>query len=199
MTFKDQFEDFQRMALELKRLRDHNVSFNADSYELFFFAEGTLVLLALERFLRMILGAHASEKDTLQNLLESATSRKLDLIILPGRLNREETIRRIVRVRNALMHGNYEQAAKGVGLPSKDDYFRSGAYITDVNILYKITHRIVAQIDHGTGQPRRRDSPEGTAFFSSPAFLDLGYDGPGEELVPARLVLEDRLQAPIPR
>jgi len=187
MIFKDRFEEFKRMALELKRIRDHNVSFQGDSYELFFMAEGALTLLALERFLRMILGQDADEKDTLQNLLEKATSKSRDLIRLPGRLDRDETIRRIVAVRNVLMHGNYEQAAAKAGLSSKDDYFRSSQYINDVNALYKIANRIVAQIDHDTGQPRPRDSAEGKAYFSSPAFLDLGFDGPGEELSPSRL------------
>lgn len=187
MTFKDRFEEFQRLALELKRIRDHNMSFTGDSYELFFMAEGALTLLALERFLRMILGQDANERDTLQPLLEKATSKSRDLILIPGGLDRHDAIRRIVAVRNVLMHGNYEQAAAKAGLPTKDDYFRSSQYIKDVNILYKIANRIVAQIDHDTGLPRRRDTPEGRAYFSSRAFLDLSFDGPGEELSPSRL------------
>ncbi len=115
------------------------------------------------------------------------TSKSRDLIILPGGLDRDDTIRRMVAVRNVLMHGNYEQAAAKAGLASKDDYFRSSRYIKDVNILYKIANRIVAQIDHETGRPRRRDTPEGRAYFSSRAFLDLSFDGPGEELSPSRL------------
>src|SRR2546429_83248 len=116
MTFKEQYVDFQRIVWEVKRLRDHNLSFKNDSLELFFFAEGMMVLLALERFMRIILGGEALESDTLPGLLEKATSKRLDLVLLPGGLSRDETIRRIRHVRNTLMHGNYEQAAKEAGL-----------------------------------------------------------------------------------
>src|SRR4051812_30550225 len=102
MTFKDRYVDFQRIVWELKRLRDHNMSFKHDSLDLFFFAEGTLVLLALERFVRIILGSEATEKDTLPNLLEKATSGRLDLIRIPGSLSRDEAIQRIKKVRNTL-------------------------------------------------------------------------------------------------
>jgi hypothetical protein len=62
------------MVLEPKRQRDHNVTFNGDGYDLFVMAEGALVVLVLERFLTMILGSEASEKDTMQNLLEKVLS-----------------------------------------------------------------------------------------------------------------------------
>lgn len=191
MSFKDRFRDFQRIVWELKRLRDHNTSFKQDSLELFFFAEGTMVLLALERFMRIILGTEAKEKDTLPNLLEKATSAKLNLIQLPGTLSREETIRRLTKVRNTLMHGNYEQAATQGGLPTKDAYFGSSMYIADVEALYKIVNRIVKQIDPQTGQPRPRAAPEMQAYLSSPDFLDLKVAAFDEVPSPAPLVRQD--------
>ncbi len=186
MTFKDQFIEFQRIALEIKRVRAHNLSFTADSLDLFFFAEGMLVLLAFERFLRMILGADAGEKDTLPNLLEKATSKERNLIVIPGRMDRDETIRAIRRVRNVLMHGNYEQAAKESGLASKDEYFRTGRYIKDVELLFKIMNRIVAQIDRDTGQPLA--PPALATYLASRDFQDLAYEGAGERHQPRRLV-----------
>jgi hypothetical protein len=186
MTFKEQYQDFQRIALEIKRLRDHNVSFPGDSSDLFFFAEGTMVLLGIERFLRMILGADARQEHTLHNLLEMVTSSKRNLIVLPGGLQRDAMIRAIVKVRNVIMHGNYEQAAKESGLASKDDYFRSSRYIKDVELLYRLLNRMAAQIDPDTG--RRWLEPKLSAYLSSRDFLDLSHAGHGEEHTPSRLV-----------
>jgi hypothetical protein len=189
MTFKDKYMDFQRLVWELNRLRSHNVSFDADSLELFFLAEGALVLLALERFMRMILGVEASDSDTLPNLLEKATSARLDLVVLPGNLDRSELIRRIKSVRNTLMHGNFEQAAKQAGLSSKEEYFRSGTYITEVEVLFKILNRIVAQIDPGTGRPHPRNHPDMQAYLNSEDFLDLRKHRADEKAIPARLTV----------
>lgn len=188
MSFKEQYVEFQRIVGELKRLRDHNVSFDADSLELFFMAEGVMVLLALERFLRMILGAEARETDTLLPLLEKATSTRLDLLVLPGQLGRDETMRRITVVRNTLMHGNYEQAAKTSGSPSKEDYFRSGRYISEVELFYRVLNRIIKQINPDTGRPRPRNHPEMQTFLASPDFLDLRHAAADEASSPSRLV-----------
>ena len=70
-----------------------------------------LTCLALERFLRIILGSEATDADTLHNLLEKATCQRLNLLTLPCD-DRQDGIRRIVAVRNTLLHGNYEQAAR---------------------------------------------------------------------------------------
>jgi hypothetical protein len=186
-SFKEQFREFQRMVLELKRLRNHNVTFQSDSYEMFFMAEGTLVVLVLERFLRMILGKDADERDTMQNLLEKALSPKRSLIVLPGGLTRDQMREQIVEVRNFHLHGNYEQAATKAGLPSKDAYFMSSKYIKSVERLYRIANRIVAQVDEETGMSRVKD-PAWTAYYSSPDFLDLSIYGPGEAPEMVRLV-----------
>jgi hypothetical protein len=171
-SFKEQFREFQRIALELKRIRSHNMTFKADSYDMFFMAEGTLVVLALERFMRIILGADADERDTMQNLLEKALSPKRNLIALPGGLTREQMREQIVEVRNFLMHGNYEQAAKKAGLSSKDDFFMSSKYIKSVERLYRITNRICVQIDPETGKSRLND-PAAKAYFASPEYNNL--------------------------
>ena len=196
MTFQDKYVDFQRLALELHRLRSHNTSFDTDSLELFFFAEGAVVLLALERFMRMILGAEATDSDTLPTLIEKATSARLDLIVLPGNLDRRELIRRIKGVRNTLMHGNFEQAAKQAGLSSKEEYFKTGMYISEVEVLYKILNRIVAQIDRETGRPHPRTHSELQAYLTSAEFLDLGTHRENERPKPARLAVLGREAPP---
>jgi hypothetical protein len=196
-SFKEQFREFQRMALELKRLRDHNVTFPADSYELFFMAEGTLVVLTLERFLRMILGVDADERDTMQNLLEKVLSPKRNLIVLPAGLTRDQMREQIVEVRNFHMHGNYEQAAQKAGLPSKDAYFMSSKYIKSVERLYRITNRIVAQIDPETGKSRLND-PGAKAYFSSPEYNNLDIYGHDEVPEMIRMVPQKQLGSPPP-
>jgi hypothetical protein len=191
MTFKDRHIEFQRIVQELSTLRNHNVSFEADSLDLFFIAEGALVLVALERFIRMILGPHATDADTLPSLLEKATSKRHGLVVLPGTLSREETISRIRKLRNALLHGNYEQAAKDARLSSKEEFFGK-VYIGYVETLYKILNRLVAQIDRETGLPRDRSTPAMQAYLASPEFLDLGNPSPEERYVPARLVRQPK-------
>jgi hypothetical protein len=144
-------------------------------------AEGALVLLAFERFMRMILGSEATKYDTLPNLLEKATSRRLDLIRLPGGLSRDQTIAAIVRMRNVLAHANYEQAAKEAGLQHKDDYFKSGKYLFHVETLFRITNRLIKQIDPNTGKPHDRTNPGMVDFFRSPDFLDLSKPADDEK------------------
>jgi hypothetical protein len=175
------------MVGELSRLRAHNMSFEADSLELFFFAEGTVVLLALERFLRMILGTAATDRDTLPALLKKATSAPLNLIVLPGRLDTQETIKRIKEVRNTLAHGNYEQAARQSGLKTKEEYFKTGTYIAEVEGLFKVLNRIIKQIDAGTGRPHPRNHPDMQAYLKSEDFLDLRHAAHDEQPVKARL------------
>ena len=118
-----------------------------------FFAEGLLVLLAVERFLRVILSVKASDGDTLPNLLEKATSTHLNLLTLPPWWTREQTIKAMKDVRNALMHGNYEQAAKQSGSQHPRAYFGSSTYINEVDTLYKILDGFCRQIDPKTGKP----------------------------------------------
>jgi hypothetical protein len=137
--------------------------------------------------MRMILGPEATDFDTLPNLLEKATSARLDLVVLPGRLDRAELIRRIKGVRNTLMHGNFEQAAKQAGFSTKEEYFKSGTYIADVEALFKILNRIIAQIDRETGTPHPRNHADVQAYLRSEAFLDLRQALPEEKPSPARL------------
>ena len=119
------------------------------------------------------MGSEARGEDTLGALLEKATSDRLDLVRLPGRLSREKTIQVIAEASNTLARGDYDQAAKNAGLKHKDDFFKSSAYVAEVEALYRILNRIIKQIDPETGKPRQR-SQEMTDFLASPGnFLDL--------------------------
>jgi 5'-deoxynucleotidase YfbR-like HD superfamily hydrolase len=155
-TFKEQHEELQHIVRELKLVREHNLKFKQGDpqHKLLHFAEGLLVLIALERFLRVILASEAKEEHTLSNLLEMATSAKRNLLRIPGTWTREQAIKAITRVRNTLMHGNYEQAATGAKSKDVRTYFKSGKYISEVEDLFQLLDQLMRQIDPATGQPR---------------------------------------------
>ena len=69
MTFTEQYRELGEIFRELQIVRDHNLKL-AETHGKWvpgclLFAEGLLVLLGLERFLRVILGAEATDGDTL--------------------------------------------------------------------------------------------------------------------------------------
>jgi|SRR5262249_38150651 len=155
-TFKEQHEELQHIVRELVLVRKHNLVFKTGDpqHNLLHFAEGLLVLLALERFLRAVLGTKANDRHTLPNLLEMATSAKRNLLTIPGTWTREQAIKAVTEVRNTLMHGNYEQAAKGAGSPNVRGYFKSGQYISEVEALFQLLDQLMQQIDSATGKSR---------------------------------------------
>jgi hypothetical protein len=157
MTFKEEHRDFQELVREHQLLRQHNLKFKEGDPqgEVLLFAEGALVLIVLERFLRMILGPEAGEKDTLPTLLQKATGERLGLLSLLNLAGpqREKAIKGISNVRNALLHGNYEQAAKHAGARDVRDYFKNH-YATDVEALHQLADFLVGQIDPETGKRR---------------------------------------------
>lgn len=151
-TFRASHREFQELVREHSLLRRHNRAFKDGETQdsLLLFAEAALVLVVLERFLRMILGP-AGDEQTLHNLLEQATGARHRLLVLPGS-DRDDAIRRITGVRNTLLHGNYEQAARESGCASVSEYFRT-TFAAEVEALYEIANRLVAQIDPDTGRP----------------------------------------------
>jgi hypothetical protein len=154
MTFKTAQREIQELVRELTWVRQHNLTFKeGDSQEdLLMFSEAALVLIALERFLRMILGAEVTDRDTLPNLLEKATGARLALLTLPVP-DRQRAIREVTNVRNTILHGTYEQAAHQAGCVSVPDYFKK-QFTPEVEHLYHLTNMLVAQIDQDTGKPR---------------------------------------------
>jgi hypothetical protein len=127
--------ELQELVRELQWLRTHNLQFKDGDpqQDILLFAEGAMVLLVLERFLRVILGADATERDTLISLLEKSTSERLGLLTLPHR-DRATTIWQLGDVRNTLLHGNYEQAAAGARRASVAEYFKSGVYASQLGL-----------------------------------------------------------------
>jgi hypothetical protein len=152
VTFKDDHPEMQHLVRELALVRNHNLGFKAGAAQdtLLLFAEAALVCLALERFVRIVLGCDAEEKDTLYNLLQKSVSR--GLLRVPWD-DQQDGITRLARVRNTLLHGSYEQAAKEAGRASVRDYFQT-AFASEIEGMFKATDFILAQIDQDTGKPR---------------------------------------------
>ncbi len=154
VTFKEKFRDFQELAREHDILRKHNLAIgsNAPQDKLLLFAEGGVVIMSLERFLRMLPGVGGTDSDTLRKLLKKAVENQV--LNLPGD-NADITIERVVSIRNTILHGNFEQAARQAGLQSKEEYFKK-RYDLDIEELYKFTDNLVDQIDPDTGE--RKDA-----------------------------------------
>jgi hypothetical protein len=112
-----------------------------------------MVLLSLERFLRILPGVEATDSDTLPGLLEKATSESRQVLKLPAE-DRKDAIRRIKDVRNTIMHGNFEQATRQAGLKSVEEYFKT-QFAPEVEALYQIANGLVDQISIETGQPKK--------------------------------------------
>ena len=149
MTFKDRHPEIQQLVRELGLLRSNNLKIKeGDSQNhLLLFAEGALVLLVLERFLRAILG-DATDQETLRPLLKRAVERKL--IMLPWE-DQQDGLKKIVDLRNTIIHANYEQAAKQAGCNSMEQYFKT-AYASEIEAMFKIVDHLFKQIDLETGK-----------------------------------------------
>ena len=154
-TFKEQNREFQELVRELLLVRKHNLTFKPGDPQdaVLMFAEAALVLTAMERFLRIVLRAEATDSDTLPNLLEKATSGRLDLIRFHPGTNRTDAIKRIKDVRNTLLHGNYEQAARQAGCNTTAEYFQR-QFAPEIETLFQLLDGMVQQIDTETGLRR---------------------------------------------
>src|SRR4051812_20043847 len=117
MTFKDDNRALSEMVRELMWLRAHNLQFKPGDPQqnILMFAEAALTSLTLEHFIRIVLGATATDGDTLHSLLQKAIAKHL--IHLPW-ANQQAGIQRVCNVRNTLLHANYAQAAAQAGCTS---------------------------------------------------------------------------------
>jgi hypothetical protein len=159
VSFKDQYRDFQELVRELMLLRTHNQSFrdNDPQARLLLFAEAAIVLMTLERFLRILPGVQATDGDTLPKLLSKATDDTRRVLELPAK-DRKDAIRRIKDVRNTILHGNFEQAARQANVGSVREYFKT-QFASEIETLYNITDGLVSQIDPETGRRYTRKKP----------------------------------------
>lgn len=124
---------------ELEFVRAHNA---AEPENTLPFAEAALLLMTLERFLRLLPGVNAADKETLPQLLQRAVA--IGTLKLPegetGAL-----IDGIRRFRNALLHANHEQAAG-----KRKDYF-AGEFARDRERFYALLKDLLAQVNPATG------------------------------------------------
>jgi hypothetical protein len=143
---RELFELLREHAL----VRGHNRSFQDGEPQgtLLMFAEASLCLLTLERFLRVVLGTEATDHDTLPNLLEKATSARLAKLKLNAD-DRARAIKEIGHVRNTLLHGNYEQAAAAAGVGSVSEFFGK-IFASEIEALHCITADLIEQVDPAT-------------------------------------------------
>ena len=132
---------------ELMIVRGHNRTFRTGESQATYLliAEGSLVLVAFERFLRVVLGGEATDKDTLPNLLEKATSARLHLLTINAD-DRRVAIQQLTDARNTIQHANYEQAAKQEKLASVAEYFGK-ALAGEVEKLGQILTDLIEQVD----------------------------------------------------
>ncbi len=153
------------MARELMIVRHHNKSFEEGDPQdsMLMFSEAGVVLMTMERFLRTILRAHnvkVAPGFTLPNLLQLAFSERVDALAPPGG-DGKHLITLVTTLRNALLHANFEQAAKEGGCVDVQDYFRN-RFAKQLETLYTILNTMASQIDPATGvryeTQDRRDS-----------------------------------------
>lgn len=110
-SFRELHPDFEELLCEIDCVRAHNfdIERGASQQHRLIVAEGALIVLALERFLRIVLAARATSGDTLHNLLEKAASGNDPL--LPRDDRTDLMIKLLTTVRNVTLHGNFEQGA----------------------------------------------------------------------------------------
>lgn len=97
--------------------------------------------------MRILPDLKAKDTDTLGTLLERATSKRSKILILSA-----DHRRGLRDIRNTILHGNFEQAAKQAGVKNKEEYFKT-QFASEIEALYKIVNGLVAQIDPKTGRP----------------------------------------------
>lgn len=138
-TFQDRHPEIQHLVRGLHMLRAHNLRFkDGDPQDtLLIFAEAALVLIVLER---PYAGRRRPRSETLYSLLQRAVSRSL--LRLPWE-DQEDGIRRVIQVRNTVLHGNYEQVARHAGCATVADYFKT-QFAPEVEVMLRVVERLFA-------------------------------------------------------
>lgn len=153
LTFKEQHRDFQEVVRELYVLRAWNKRFKEGDSQatLLLIAEAAIAGIAIERFLRAVLGVRATEKDTIYNLLQKATSGDPPLLVLPWN-TQGNGCREISNVRNTLLHGNFEQAAQQAKCTSVQHYIKT-QFAGEADRMFVVLDELALQFDTNTGRP----------------------------------------------
>ena len=132
-------ESLGDLSRELEYVRAHNAHKPVDALP---FAEAALLLMTLERFLRLLPGVNAADKETLPQLLQRAVAIGT-LKLPPG--DTGALIDGLRRFRNALLHANHEQAAG-----KRKDYF-AGEFARDRERFYALLTELASQVNPATG------------------------------------------------
>lgn len=154
--FRERYRDIGELVREWQLLRDWNKRFMNDDPQdqLLMFAEGLVAIVALERFVRAVVGSNATDADTLDPLLRKATCGPDPLLILPWD-DQDDGRKKICRVRNTILHGNFEQAAREANRSSSREYFKK-SYASEIEVMGLILLNLMEQIDPDTGKPIQR-------------------------------------------
>ena len=152
-TLREEHPDFEELLCEIDCVRAHNFEIERGASRLHRLrvAEGALILVALERFLRIVLEDRATGSDTLHNLLEKAASGNDPMI------RRDEVmIKLLTTVRNVTMHGNFEQGAANykhkfperTAMPERTvtDYLQT-SFGNDTAVIYGYLLALVGKFD----------------------------------------------------
>lgn len=155
IDFRAQHPDFEELLCEIDCVRAHNfaVERGASEQRPLRVAEGALIVLALERFLRIVLASRATGSDTLHNLLEKAASGTDPVLGCD-----QAMIKLLTTVRNVTMHGNFEQGAANythkfpdrTALPDRTvgEYLRT-SFANDTAVIYGYLIASVHRFDEG--------------------------------------------------
>jgi hypothetical protein len=151
--FRGRYGDLQHLLREWHLLRKHNLTFKPEDRQdtMLMFAEGAVVIISLERFVRAVLGDQADERDALDRLLRKATAGPTPLLRLPWD-DQDDGRKKLCAVRNMILHGNFEQAAREFGCDSVKAFFQT-QFASTIEIVGKVLENLLEQIDVRTGLP----------------------------------------------
>ncbi len=132
---------------DLAALRDHNLRFGPDDSQdyLLLQTEGALSMVLVEamarKALRLLPESDGPEKfrDVVEQAVFGAPKRLT--IFLEDELS---AIDRMCRIRNTILHGNYEQAAREAGCQDVPHYFKT-AFTPDVEWMFQIYRSFLRQ------------------------------------------------------
>lgn len=152
-SFRELHPDFEELLCEIDCVRAHNfdIERGASQQHPLIVAEGALIVLALERFLRIVLAQRATSSHTLHNLLEMAASGNDPMFP-----RNEGLIKALTTVRNVTMHGNFELGAANyvhkfperTSMPARSvaDFLRT-SFGNDIAVIYGYLLALVDKFD----------------------------------------------------
>lgn len=160
MTFRDGYKEFQYIINEIVQLRTYNRLKHLKDVERFLVSESVIISTAIERFLRITPVIVKTLKAKIDNdpklrislglMLEIAlVDKSTKFIHIEDPIS---VINDILNIRNVFVHGDYEQRANNKYKVSKDDYFREGFFLQDIDRLYDFLNLLLNKVNVLTGE-----------------------------------------------